>query len=188
MPCITEQPIRTDVPGPFRCKVPEPVFSTSGKVPLLDRGTWIFGQIREPLGRGSSRASAVVTRLETPQGCLVKLQAPVGDQIGTAGIDGEIDTHFWQRFQGIAMIALLDAVSQTAAIAAANALSGGSHNGNSLNFFQFQGMGQQLGRGTFDQDVNIPPTLSTLQARNLVVMSMQDIDMRGCFKLHTVNR
>ena len=68
MPCITEQPIRTDVPGPFRCKVPTPVYSTSGAVPLLDPGTWIVGRVSEPLGRGMERAFAVVTRLETPPG------------------------------------------------------------------------------------------------------------------------
>lgn len=182
MPCITEQPIRTDVPGPFRCKVPTPVYSTSGAVPLLDPGTWIVGSVSEPLGRGMERAFAVVTRLETPQGCLVKLRAPVGDQIGTAGIDGEINTHFWERFRGFAMIALLDAAGQAAALGAARAISGGS-DGNQLNFYQLQGAGQQLGQGSFGDDVNIPNTLSTRQARNLVVIATQDVDFRRCFKL-----
>jgi len=34
--------------------------------------------------------------------------------------------------------------------------------------------------------VNIPNTLSTRQARNLVVVAMQDIDMRRCFTLRAV--
>jgi type IV secretion system protein VirB10 len=185
MPCITEQPIRTDVPGPFRCKVPTPVYSTSGAVPLLDPGTWIVGRVSDPLQRGMERAFAVVTRLETPQGCLVKLRAPVGDQIGTSGIDGEVDTHFWERFRGFAMIALLDAAGQAAALGAARAISGGS-DGNQLNFYQLQGAGRQLGQGSFGDDVNIPNTLSTRQARNLVVVAMQDIDMRRCFTLRAV--
>jgi type IV secretion system protein VirB10 len=184
--CTAEQPIRTDVPGPFRCKVTTPVYGTSGNVPLVDAGSWLFGTVSQPVGRGMSRAFAAVKRLETPTGCLVKLRAPVGDQMGTAGIDGEIDTHFWQRFEGYAMVALLDTVSQTAALAAANALAGsGGRNGNSLSFNQFQGMGQKLGQDTFASDVNIPPTLSTPQARNLVVMAMQDIDMRPCFTLRS---
>jgi type IV secretion system protein VirB10 len=185
MPCITEQPIRTDVPGPFRCKVPTPVYSTSGAVPLLDPGTWIVGRVSDPLQRGMERAFAVVTRLETPQGCLVKLRAPVGDQIGTSGIDGEVNTHFWERFRGFAMIALLDAAGQAAALGAARAI-GGSGDGNQLNFYQLQGAGQQLGQGSFGDDVNIPNTLSTRQARNLVVVAMQDIDMRRCFTLRAV--
>ena len=185
MPCITEQPIRTDVPGPFRCKVPSAVYSASGSVALLDPGTWIVGQVREPLKRGMTRAFAVVTRLETPQGCLVKLRAPIGDQMGTAGIDGEVDTHFWERFRGFAMIALLDAAGQAAALGATRAI-GGADGGGDLNFYNLQGMGQQLGQGSFGDDINIPPTLSTHEARSLVVMAMQDIDMRPCFKLRTV--
>jgi type IV secretion system protein VirB10 len=181
MPCITEQPIRTDVPGPFRCKVPTSVYSTSGAVPLLDPGTWIVGRVSDPLSRGMERAFAVVTRLETPQGCLVKLRAPVGDQLGTAGIDGTVDTHFWERFKGIAMIALLDAAGQAAAIAASRAIG----NETGVTFNQFQSGGRQLGEGTFSSDAAIPPTLSTPQARNLVVMAMQDIDMRRCFTLRT---
>lgn len=180
--CTTEQPIRTDVPGPFRCKVQSPVYSTSGAVPLLDPGTWIVGRVAEGLERGSTRAFGVVTRLETPQGCLVKLRAPVGDQLGTPGIDGEVDTHFFERFRGVALLALLDAAGQAAALAASSAI--GDHTGISFN--QFQQGSRQLGEGTVGNDLNIPSTLATHQARNIVVMAMQDVDMRSCFSLRTI--
>jgi type IV secretion system protein VirB10 len=177
MPCILEQAIRTDVPGPFRCKVPMPVYSTSGAVPLVDSGTWIFGRISEPLARGSTRAFAVVTRLETPQGCLVKLRAPVGDQLGTSGIDGEVDNHFFQRFQGVAMLALLDAAGQAAAIAASRAIGGE----NGVSFNEFQSGSRDLAQGSYGDDINIPSTLRTHQARRVMIMAMEDIDMRPCF-------
>ena len=180
--CTTEQPIRTDVPGPFRCKVASPVYSTSGAVPLLDSGTWVVGRVSEGLERGSTRAFGVVTRLETPQGCLVKLRAPIGDQLGTPGIDGEIDTHFFERFRGVALLALLDTAGQATALAASQAI--GNHTGISFN--QFQQGSRQLGEGTVGNDLNIPSTLATHQARNIVVMAMQDIDMRSCFKLRAI--
>jgi type IV secretion system protein VirB10 len=181
MPCILEQAIWTDVPGPFRCKVPTPVYSTSGAVPLVDSGTWIFGRISEPLARGSTRAFAVVTRLETPQGCLVKLRAPIGDQLGTPGIDGEIDTHFFERFRGVAMLALLDAAGQAAAIAASRAIGGE----NGISFNEFQSGSRDLAQGSYGDDINIPSTLRTHQARRIMVMAMSDVDMRPCFKLRT---
>ncbi|WP_426960340.1 TrbI/VirB10 family protein [Muricoccus radiodurans] len=182
MGCTPEQPINTDQPGPFRCKVSAPVYSTSGAVPLLDAGTWFVGQVRESLQRGRRRAFAVMTRVETPQGCLVRLRAPVADQLGEAGLDGEVDTHFWERFRGLAAVAFLDAASQAAATAAANALA--SRNGNSMSFNQFGGIGGQAGQGFLD-DTNIPPTLRRNQARPILVMAMQDIDMRPCFSLRT---
>jgi type IV secretion system protein VirB10 len=42
-----------------------------------------------------------------------------------------------------------------------------------LGFNQFQAGGQQLGQSTFGDDITIPPTLSTPQARTLVVMAMR---------------
>lgn len=182
MACIPEQPINTDQPGPFRCKVAAPVYSTSGAVPLLDAGTWFVGQVRESLQRGRRRAFAVMTRLETPQGCLIRLRAPVADQLGEAGLDGEVDTHFWERFRGLAAVAFLDAASQAAATAAANALA--RRGGNSVSFNTFGGLGRQAGRG-FAEDTDIPPTLRRNQAQPILVMTMQDLDLRPCFRLQT---
>lgn len=179
MACLPEQPINTDVPGPFRCKVQSPVYSTSGTVPLLDAGTWFVGRVSEQMRRGSQRAFAVMTRLETPQGCIVKLRAPVADQLGEAGLDGEVDTHFWERFKGLAAMAFLDAASQATATAAANALA--SRNGG-VSFNQFSNMGRGLGQG-FESDTNIPPTLRRNQAQPILVMAMQDLDMRPCYRL-----
>jgi type IV secretion system protein VirB10 len=181
IPCILEQPINTQVPGPFRCKVRGPVYSTSGAVPLLDDGTWVFGRVAQHLERGMDRAFAVVTRLETPQGCLVKLRASLGDQLGTPGIEGEVDTHFFERFRGVAMIALLDAAGQAAAIAASNAI--GAESGISFN--QFQSGSKNLANGSYGDDINIPSTLRRAQAPQVLIMAMDDIDMRPCFSLRT---
>ncbi len=184
MPCITEQPINTNVPGPFRCKVPTSVYSASGSVSLLDPGTWIVGDFSDPLKRGMDRAFGTVRRLETPQGCIVNIKAPVGDQMGTPGLDVEVDTHFWERFRGYAMIALLDAAGQAAAIGATQALVGKEGgDGNNMNLYQLQGVGRQIGQDTYGDDINIPSTGKSRQSRNIVITAMQDIDMRNCFSL-----
>ena len=91
----------------------------------------IFGRTVEDLQRGKRRTFGLVTRVETTKGCLIKLRAPVGDQLGTPGLDGEIDTHFFERFQSVAILALFDAASQAAAIAASEAIGG--DNGISFN-------------------------------------------------------
>ncbi|TCZ61136.1 TrbI/VirB10 family protein [Roseicella aquatilis] len=181
MGCLPEGPINTDTPGAFRCRVTQPVFSTSGNVVLLDPGTWMVGTIGESMRRGARRAFGVVRRIETPQGCIVALRAPLADNLGEAGLEGEVDRHFFERFRGLALMALLDAAGQAAALAAANALAGDRSRGG-ISFYQFQGMGRQLGQG-FADDTHIPPTLRRNQALPILVMAMQDIDMRGCYRL-----
>lgn len=180
--CDMQQAIDTQLPGPFRCKVKGDVKGASGAVTLLDDGTWAFGRISKTVERGMDRAFAVVTRLETPTGCLVKLRAPVGDQLGAAGIAGDIDTHFFERFRGIALMAFLDAAGQAAAIAASNAI--GANSGISFN--QFESGSRQLSQGTFSDDVNIPSTLKRSQAATVLVMPIDDIDMTPCFSLRAI--
>lgn len=185
LPCISEQPINTDVPGPFNCVIRGNVMGHSGAVSLLDNGTKIFGRIVENVGRGKRRTFGVVTRVTTPanpQSCIINLRAPIGDQIGTPGVDGEVDTHFFERFRGHALMALFDVASQTAAIAASRAISPD----NGVSFNQFEMAGRELGEGTFGDDVNIPPTLKRAQAQRMLIFVMDDIDMRACYKLRRI--
>lgn len=185
LPCIFEQPINTDVPGPFNCVIRGNVMGHSGAVSLLDDGTRIFGRIVENVGRGKRRTFGVVTRVTTPanpQSCIINLRAPVGDQLGTPGLDGEIDTHFFERFRGHALLALFDIASQTAAIAASRAIGGDS----GVSFNQIEMGARDLGEGTVGDDINIPPTLKRAHAQRALITVMDDIDMRGCYKLRRV--
>lgn len=181
IPCVPDSPITSDVEGAFRCKLPEAVYATSGAVPLLDAGTWIVGRVDSGLRRGQRRLFAVMTRVETPQGCLVRIRAPAADALGQAGLDGEIDTHFFQRFGAYIGMAFLDSGMQAAVLAASNA-AGRNGNGG-VSFYQFQNAGRQGGQSLFAEDAAIPATLRRNQAEPIVVRLTQDVDMRPCFRL-----
>jgi type IV secretion system protein VirB10 len=177
--CIPDAPIPSDVEGSFRCRVPEAVYSTSGAVPLLDAGTWITGQVGAGLRRGQRRLFATMTRVETPQGCIVRIRAPAADALGQAGLDGQIDTHFFERFSAYIGMAFLDSGMQAAVLAASNAAGRGS----GVQFNQFGNVGRQGGQSLFAEDAAIPPTLYRNQAEPIVVRLVQDLDMRPCFRL-----
>ena len=152
--CIPDAPITSDVEGSFRCKVRDAVYSTSSAVPLLDAGTWIVGRVGAGLRRGQRRLFAVMTRIETPQGCLIRIRAPAADALGQAGLDGEIDGHFFQRFGAYIGMAFLGSGMQAATLAASSAIGRGG-----VQFNQFQSAGRQGGQSLFAEDAAIPPTL-----------------------------
>ena len=182
LPCVPDAPITSDVAGTFRCRVPEPgVLSDSGNVPLLDGGTWISGRVGEGLRRGQRRLFATMTKISTPDGCQVRIRAPAADALGQAGLDGEIDKHFFERFGGYIGMAFLDAGMQAAVLAASNAV--GRRGG--FSFYQFQSAGRQGGREAFAEDIAIPSTLYRNQAEPIVVRLTQDVDMRPCYRLRT---
>lgn len=178
IPCVPDSPITSDVEGVFRCKVPEAVFSESGNVPMLDNGTWIVGRVGSGLRRGQRRLFVTFTKIQTPQGCRVSIRAPGADALGQAGLDGEIDTHFFARFGAYLGMAFLDAAMQGAVLAASSSLSRGG-----VQFNQFQNSGRQGGQALFQEDAQIPSTLYRNQAEPIVVRLTQDIDMRPCFRL-----
>lgn len=179
MACVPDAPITSDVEGSFRCKVPHPVYAESGNLPLLDEGTWISGRVGAGLRRGQRRLFVVFTKIEAPDGCKVRINAPGADALGQAGLDGEVDNHFFQRFGAYLGMAFVDTAMQGAVLAASNAV--GRRGG--LNFFQFQNAGRQGGRDLFAEDAAIPPTLGREQARPLIVRLTQDVDLRPCYRL-----
>jgi type IV secretion system protein VirB10 len=126
-----------------------------------------------------------MTRIETPQGCLIRIRAPAADALGQAGLDGEIDNHFFQRFGAYIGMAFLDAGMQGAVLAASNSVGRSGGSGGNVSFYQFQNAGRQGGRDLFADDLAIPPTLRRNQAEPIVVRLTQDIDMRPCFRLRT---
>ena len=77
------------------------------------------------------------------------------------------------------LTALLDAAGQAAAIGASNAI--GAESGISFN--QFQSGSKNLAQGSYGDDIDIPPTLRRAQAPQVLIMAMDDIDMRPCFSL-----
>jgi type IV secretory pathway VirB10-like protein len=44
-----------------------------------------------------------------------------------------------------------------------------------------------LGQATVGDDINIPSTLKRHQAASVLIMPIDDIDMRNCFSLRTAN-
>ena len=179
IPCVPDAPITSDVAGSFRCRVPEPgVLSDSGNVTLIDGGAWISGRVGEGLRRGQRRLFVTFTKISS-KGCEVRIRAPGADALGQAGLDGEIDNKFMQRFGAYIGMAFLDGAMQAAVLAASNAAG---RNG-SLNFYQFQNAGRQGGRDIFAEDASVPSTLYRNQAEPVVVRITQDVDMRPCYRL-----
>ena len=64
------------------------------------------------LRRGQRRLFVTFTKIETPDGCMVRIRAPGADALGQAGLDGEIDNHFFQRFGAYIGMAFVDAAMQ----------------------------------------------------------------------------
>jgi type IV secretion system protein VirB10 len=185
MPCVLQTAIDTQLAGFVTCVVPVDVRGTTGDVVLLDRGTKIVGQIENSLSQGQERVFVLWTRAETPNHVVISLNAPGADELGRAGLPGEVDNHWWKRFGGALMLTLLQGSLNAGTALAAN--SGGSNSGGNQATLGFvygaQSSGNQIANTALENTINIPPTLRKNQGDTISVFVAQDLDFSPIYRL-----
>lgn len=183
IPCLPIDAQNSGRPGFTSCRVPEWYRSSDQRRGLLPPGTRIFGQIRNGIAQGEMRLGVLYTEIQTPR-FKVALAAPGADALGRAGLDGDLQTFFWDRAGSVALYALMDTVigvGQAAGSAALSRAVTGS-NGTVLNFGSIGGQAQGLAAQEMASRVNRPPVLTRDQALPITVTVGQDLDFSAVCK------
>jgi type IV secretion system protein VirB10 len=175
--CVLETAMSSDVLGMTSCRITRDVYSTSGKVVLLERGTKIVGQYKGGLQQGQSRLFVVWNRAETPNGVIIDLDSGGTDALGRAGHEGFVDTHFYERFSGAIMLSLIDDIGAYAVNQASN-----TQNGQ----IQLSGTAGSAGDSVgiaLENSINIRPTFYKNQGDPIRIFVARDLDFRGVYDL-----
>jgi type IV secretion system protein VirB10 len=168
--CILQTALSSEVPGMTSCVLTRNVYSTNGKVLLLERGSRLVGQYQAAqLRQGQSRIFVLWTRAETPNGVIINLDSPSTDALGRSGLAGVVDNHFWARFGSALLVSVVDDL-------ASNAVqnSGGSNN-NSLTFTNTTNSANNAAAIIVENTVNIPPTLTKTQGAHINIFVARDL-------------
>ena len=183
IPCLPIDAQNSGRPGFTACRVPEWYRGSSQRRGLLPPGTRIFGQIRNGVAQGEVRLGVLYTQIQTPR-FKVTLAAPGADAMGRAGLDGDVQTFFWDRAGAVALYALLDTAigaGQAAGTAAlSRAVTGG--NGSVLNFGSIGNQAQGLASQEMASRINRPPVVTRDQAMPMTVTVGQDLDFTDACK------
>lgn len=174
IPCVLETALASDQPGFTSCVINRDVFSDSGRVVLMEKGTQVVGEYRGGLQRGQKRLFVLWNRAKTPKGVIVTLASPATDALGGAGVDGYVDTHWWERFGSALLLSIVgDATSyansrlQDSDVDAQNTVSAG----------------QQAAAIAVEQSINIPPTLNKRQGEVVSIFVARDLDFSDVYRL-----
>ena len=116
-----ESALNTELPAPIRAIVSRDVYGEAGTSPLIPKGSRLIGSYNTNIAGGQSRVFVVWTRVIRPDGVDVMLGSPLVDQIGQAGIGGQVDTKFQQIFSR----SLLASVINIAFAIGSNEIAGG---------------------------------------------------------------
>jgi type IV secretion system protein VirB10 len=176
--CVLETRIVSSVPGMTSCYLTRDVYSTNGRVVLLDRGSKVVGHYQGGMSQGQARIFVVWSRVETPKGVVVNLDSPGTGPLGEAGAGGWIDTHFWQRFGGAILLSVIDDLAASATVALSR-----YGNNNNVSVTNTSQTAQEMAAKALESTIGIPPTLYKNQGERVGIFVARDLDFRGVYGL-----
>lgn len=160
IPAVLETAINTDVPGYVRAMVSSDVRSFDGSRVLVPRSSRLIGEYKSGLQAGQKRAYVVWTRLIRPDGVSVNLASPAIGFSGTTGLQGRVNSHFFERFGSAILLSVIGGLSAIA--------------GNATTIIG--GGGQSAAAAALGQTGQIGPTVRVRQGEPIRVFTARDLD------------
>ncbi|MBX4916824.1 type IV secretion system protein VirB10 [Rhizobium bangladeshense] len=174
IPCVLETALSSDQPGFTSCVINRDVLSDNGRVVLMEKGTQVVGEYRGGLRRGQKRLFVLWNRAKTPKGVIIALASPATDAIGRAGVDGYVDTHWWERFGSAILLSIVGDASSYASSRLQD---------SEVEAQNTTGSGQQAAAIAVEQSINIPPTLLKHQGELVSIFVARDLDFSSVYRL-----
>lgn len=166
---ILETAIQSDLPGMVRAIVSENIYSFDATRLLIPQGARLIGQYRSGLVRGQSRVFVIWNRLIRNDGVSVNIGSSGTDELGRSGLNGEVDTHFFERFGSSVLLSMIDSGLQvgTGALSNENAATVAVNTGGDFS---------KAAEIALQNSVAIPPTVNIDQGTRINVFVGKDLD------------
>lgn len=105
---VLETALNSNRPGFARAIVSRDVRSFDGSRILIPRGSRLVGEYKADVAQGQNRAFVQWQTLTRPDGVQIEVNSPAADPLGRAGVKGNVDSHFFERFAGAILQSALD--------------------------------------------------------------------------------
>ncbi len=162
IPAILETAINTDVPGYVRAVVSQDVRSFDGKRVLIPRSSRLIGQYQAGVQQGQKRAYVIWTRLIRPDGVSVNIGSPATGFDGTTGLEGHVNSHFFQRFGSGLLLSVVGGLGAVATGGVGGLIVAGGAQGAANSAVQSNGQ--------------ISPTIRVRMGEPIRVFTARDLD------------
>jgi type IV secretion system protein VirB10 len=176
--CALQTRLDSTVAGMTACVITRNIYSDNGKILLLERGSTVTGEYQSNIKQGQARIGVLWSRIKTPNGVVIALDSLGTDALGGAGVEGYVDTHFWERFGSAIMLSLIDDLAQFA-------VNGGNQGGGgqqqNFNFGNSSQASQDMATEALKNTINIPPTLYKNQGEQIGIYVARDLDFSSVY-------
>ncbi|MDR3440111.1 TrbI/VirB10 family protein [Telmatospirillum sp.] len=192
IPAVLENTINSQLPGRAIAVVERNVYGEQGRTVLIPAGSRVIGQYRS-LGRyGEARLDINWTRILRPDGVNINIDDRGADVMGRAGLPGDLDTRFFEKYGSSLMTSAIAAAGEWALNGNSTAVTsplGGTSQTLSGRARAANRMGNdldQLGQRMVQENVDIRPVLTVPQGTRLDIIPNEDIWLRDPNRLQAV--
>ncbi|KQZ95891.1 conjugal transfer protein TrbI [Mesorhizobium sp. Root157] len=180
---ILETSIISDLPGQVRAIVSQDVYSFDGRRILIPTGTRLVGEYQSEMMQGQTRIFVVWTRLLRDDGVTVRLNSIGADGLGRAGLTGQVDKKFRERFGAAILLSVVGGgASYLAGAGSRAATSGnGAENPEEIARAAIAQTFSDMANQTLGDSLKVPPTIRVSQGERLFVFVRQDLDFSALY-------
>jgi len=176
--CSLKTRLVSMVTGQIACTVSNDIYSANGNVLLIEKGSEIIGSYKTgKLNDGMDRHFVIWETIRTPNNIVIDVNSPASDELGSAGIHGDVDHHWGVRLGMALMVSLIDD--------SINALSQRASGTDQVIYAS--GTSQQttedITKNLIDKFSSIKPTLYKNHGDIVGVFVNQDIDFSKVYNL-----
>ncbi len=180
LPAVLGRDLNTDLPGEVTAYTTEDVYdSLTSRHLLVPRGSMLSGKYSNALRTGQQRLLFAFTRITLPDGASVDLPGFGGaDRGGAAGIEGDVNNHFFRQFASSVLVALL--ANRVERDRTSPGIVAGNNQGGAVS-----AAGQVLvdvSRSILERNKAIEPTITVPKGTQLLVEVTRDIEFAGAYR------
>lgn len=178
--CTLETAINSALPGLTTCITATDTFGADGEVVLMERGTKLTGETVGTVQQGAARVFVLWTEARTPTGVVIPLASPGTDELGRAGLGGQVNRHFFERFGAAILISMIDGALQSTV---------GSQSSTGTVVYN-PTASQDVMTEVLKSTIDIPPTVDVRNGDRIQILVARDLDFRPVYELRasTVSR
>ena len=183
IPAVLENTLNSELPGRAIAVVERPVFGEDERFVLIPAGSRVIGAYRSGAKYGQARLDISWTRILRPDGVTINLEAVGGDIMGRAGIPGDLDSRFVEKY-GSSFLTSVIAAAGTWALAGNTTLST-SALGTTQTLSPRAQAANRLGNDVdslaqrmVQDNADIRPVLTVPAGTRLVIVPTEDIWLR----------
>lgn len=184
IPCVLQTKIVSTIAGEVTCMLSDDVYSHSGNVILLEKGSKVFGTFNSgQLQNGENRIFIIWQKIRTPHDIEINIASNATDELGGTGVNGWVNNHFAKKFGAALMVSAIAKFLTTASENAANRAVKPSQTQIIKRKNNADEQVTSITNSILQKEMNIEPTLYRNQGDIVGILIARDLDFSQVYTL-----